>query len=732
MMQALAKGVLGLLFGANLLATAHANDKYPFQNPALPIEERIDNILSLMTRDEKVACLGRNPGVPRLGIDGSGHVEGLHGLALGGPGGWGRQRPIATTQFPQAIGMAETWDPGVIRAAGAVEGYEARYVYQNHRYNGPDFRDPNVIRRKGGLVIRAPNADLGRDIRWGRNEECYGEDPFLCGTMAAAMVHGLQGDDPRYWQTAALMKHFLANSNENGRGHTSSDFDERLLHEYYSMPFRMGVVDGGSRCYMAAYNAYNGIPCTVQPILREVTIDQWGLDGIICTDAGAYRMLVGEHKYYPDLNQAMVGVIKAGISQFLDRYDEPLHEVLDSGALSEADLDRVLRGNFRVMIRLGMLDPPEMVPYRQIQDGPEPWLSDKHRAIARQVTQKSIVLLKNDALLPLDRRKIKSIAVIGPSASEVFLDWYSGTPPYAVSPLDGIRDKVGPGVRVSFAANNTNNVASIIAGLADVAIVCVGNHPTGNAPWAKCPTPSDGKEAIDRRSIELEQEQLVKEIYRANKNTVVVLVSSFPFAINWTEQHVPAIVHMAHNSQETGHALADVLFGDYNPAGRLVQTWPRSEDDLPPMLDYNIRHGRTYMYLQKEPLYPFGHGLSYTTFEYSNLRTDADALDAGGGATVSVDVKNTGDLAGDEVVQLYVRHLDSKVDRPQQELRGFRRVHVEPGATQTVQIPLAAASLAYWNADDDRFEVESDRVEIQVGSSSADIRLKTELAVNGK
>jgi beta-glucosidase len=268
--------------------------------------------------------------------------------------------------------------------------------------------------------------------------------------------------------------------------------------------------------------------------------------------------------------------------------------------------------------------------------------------------------------------------------------------------------------------------------LADVAIVCVGNHPTGNAPWAKCPTPSDGKEAIDRRSIELEQEQLAKEIYRANKNTVVVLVSSFPFAINWTEQHVPAIVHMAHNSQETGHALADVLFGDYNPAGRLVQTWPRSEDDLPPMLDYNIRHGRTYMYAKAAPLYPFGHGLSYTTFEYSNLRTDADALDAGGGATVSVDVKNTGDLAGDEVVQLYVRHLDSKVDRPQQELRGFRRVHVEPGATQTVQIPLAAASLAYWNADDDRFEVESDRVEIQVGSSSADIRLKTELAVNGK
>ena len=729
MMQALAKGVLGLLFGLYLLSAARADYKYLFQNPELAIEERIDNILSLLTRDEKIACLGRNPGVPRLGIEGSGHVEGLHGLALGGPGGWGRQRPIATTQFPQAIGMAETWDPGVIQAAGAVEGYEARYVYQNDRYMGLDFRDPEVIRRKGGLVIRAPNADLGRDIRWGRTEECFGEDPYLCGTMAVAMIHGLQGDDPRYWQTAALMKHFLANSNENGRGHTSSDFDDRLLHEYYSVPFRMGVIDGGSRAYMAAYNAHNGIPCTVDPILRNMTIDRWGLDGIICTDAGAFRMLVSEHKYYPDLKQAAAAVIKAGISQFLDQYEEPLAQVLDDGSLPEADLDRVLRGNFRVMIRLGMLDPPEMVPYRQIHEGPKPWLSDEHRAVARQVTQKSIVLLKNDGLLPLDRHEIKSIAVIGPSASEVFLDWYSGTPPYAVSPLDGIRDKVGPEVRVTFAANNTNKVASIIAGLADVAIVCVGNHPTGNAPWAKCPTPSDGKEAIDRRSIELEQEQLIKEVYGANKNTVVVLVSSFPFAINWTDEHVPAIVHMTHNSQEMGHALADVLFGDYNPAGRLVQTWPRSEDDLPPMLDYNIRHGRTYMYAKAEPLYPFGHGLSYTTFEYSNLRTDIDNLDANGRATVSVDVKNTGDRAGDEVVQLYVRHLHSKVERPQRELKGYRRVHVEPGATKTVRLPLAAASLAYWNSDENRFEVESDRVEIQVGGSSSNLPLSLALAV---
>ncbi|HEY4234937.1 MAG TPA: glycoside hydrolase family 3 C-terminal domain-containing protein [Lacipirellulaceae bacterium] len=718
-------GYLGLLCVLLTMVgpAAIAAEKYPFQDPDRPIEERIDNILSLMTRDEKIACLGRSPSVPRLGIVGCGHVEGLHGLAMGGPSNWGRNSPITTTQFPQAIGMAETWDPEVIRQAGAVEGYEARYVFQNEHYYG-DFRGRRV--KKGGLVVRAPNADLGRDIRWGRNEECYGEDPYLCGTLAAAMSHGLQGDDPKYWQTASLMKHFLANSNENGREHTSSDFDERLLQEYYSVPFRMGCLDGGSNCFMASYNAYNGVPCTVQPILRDVALKQWGLRGIICTDANAFRQTVTDHKYYPDLKTAVAGTIKAGISQFLDRYDEPLREALDDGSLTEQDLDDVLRRNFWVMIRLGLLDPPEQVPFNHIgRDGEtEPWNSPKHQSVARLVAQKSIVLLKNDGkLLPIDKTKVKSIAVIGPSAAEVFLDWYSGTPPYAVSPLDGIRDKVGPGVHVTYAADNTNEVAATAARLADVAIVCVGNHPTCNAEWGKCPCESDGKEGIDRRSITLEQEELVKAVYAANKNTIVVLVSSFPFAINWTQENVPAIVHLAHNCQETGHALADVLFGDVNPAGRLVQTWRRSIDDLPPMLDYDIRHGRTYMYFRGEPLYPFGYGLSYTTFDYSNLRTSADTVAADGRLTVSVDLKNTGERAGEEVVEMYVKHVDSTVDRPQRELKGFQRVSLAAGETKTVELPLSATMLAYWDVNAGHFTVEADKIDILIGRSAADIAL---------
>jgi beta-glucosidase len=257
----------------------------------------------------------------------------------------------------------------------------------------------------------------------------------------------------------------------------------------------------------------------------------------------------------------------------------------------------------------------------------------------------------------------------------------------------------------------------------------VGNHPTCNAGWAKCPLPSDGKEAIDRKSITLEQEDLVKQVVAANPRTVVVLISSFPFAIQWTEEHVPAILHMAHNSQEEGNALADVLFGDYNPAGRLVVTWPMSLDQLPPMMDYDIRHGRTYMYFRQKALYPFGYGLSYTTFAYSNLRTSSEQLKSDGEITVSVDVRNTGSRAGDEVVQMYVAHVNSKVERPIEELKGFQRIALQPGETRTVRMPLKTSTLAYWNSIKGAFEVEPDQVNVRVGSSSADIKLQHVVSV---
>ena len=661
-----------------------------------------------MTIDEKIECLHTNPSVPRLGIKASGHVEGIHGLTQGGPGKWGRPLTIPATTFQQGIGLGETWDAELLREAGHVEGYEARYVFQSPKYH------------QGGIVIRSPNADIGRDPRWGRTEECYGEDAFFNGTMVVAFVKGLQGDDPKYWLSAALMKHFLANSNENDRDKSSSDFDERLFREYYSLPFRMGVEEGGSRAFMAAYNAVNKVPMTVNPVLQKVTREQWGQDGIICTDAGAMRNLVTAHKYYPDFETAAAESIKAGIGQFLDNYRDAVRGALKKGILSEADIDRALRGNFRVMIRLGLLDPPERVPYSSIGKEPvDPWLTDKHKALALRAAQESIVLLNNSAhLLPLDKRSLKSIAVIGPRANEVLLDWYSGTPPYTISPLEGIKSAVGDAVKVNYASDS--EAAVRLARESDVAIVCVGNHPNGgfDTQWARVSVPSEGREAVDRQSITLEQEELIKAVFKANPKTIVVLKSSFPYAIDWTQENVPAILHMALNSQEEGRALASVLFGDYNPAGRLVQTWPKSLEQLPPMMDYDIRHGRTYMYFREEPLYPFGYGLSYTTFAYRDLKVtrNGESIDA------SVTLKNTGRRVGDEVVQLYVKHLNSKVARPLKELKGFTRITLGPQEEKVVHLSVPLSRLAYWNTD--RWVVEKDQIEITVGGSSIDARLR--------
>ena len=702
-----------------------AQTQYPFQNPNLPVEQRVQDLLSRMTIEEKIAAFSTNPSVPRLGVVGAGHVEGLHGLALGGPGHWegrGGKAVIPTTQFPQARGLGQTWDTALLEEAAAVEGYETRYAFQSEKF------------QRGGLVVRAPNADLSRDPRWGRSEESYGEDPYLVGTLAVGFIHGLQGHDPKYWLTASLMKHFLANSNEDNRDGSSSDFDDRLFHEYYSMPFRMGVEQGGSDAFMTSYNAWNHIPMTASPVLKQIVMKDWGFNGIICTDAGALTNMVTRHHYSPDMDEAVAAAVHAGINQFLDKYRDGLHGALDKKLLNESDLDENLKGVYRVMIHLGLLDPPSQVPYASIGkvdvSKGDPWNWPERKALVRRVTDESIVLLKNsDHTLPLDAAKVKSIAVVGEFADIVALDWYSGTPPYSVSPLEGIKQRAGAGAKVDYAKGDDESAAVNLARSSDVVIAVVGNHPTCNAGWNKCADPAQGKEAIDRKSLTLADEPLVRKLLAANPRTIVVMNTSFPYATGWIREHAPAIVEMTHNSQEEGTGLADVLFGDYNPAGRLTQTWVASMDDLPPMMEYNIRKGRTYMYFKGKPVYAFGYGLSYTSFQYSNLRLNSDKIRSNGSVNVSVDVKNTGDRAGDEVVQLYVKHLSSKVERPMQELRGFQRIGLKPGETKTVQLKLPASTLAYWNTEANKFELEADQVAVMVGASSDDIRLKKNIRV---
>ena len=404
-------------------------------------------------------------------------------------------------------------------------------------------------------------------------------------------------------------------------------------------------------------------------------------------------------------------------------------------------------------IKLGLLDPPGMVPYSSIkgsaEDSPEPWNTDKDRDISRRMALESVVLLKNENnFLPLDKTKIKSIAVIGPLADSVHWDWYGGIPPYAVTPLDGIKAEVGPNVKVNYAPDDTMDgepAALKAASESDVAVVVVGNNPTcgpdmdhawygtpeeGGGITLPCTVPSDGREGRDRESMTLYQEQLIKQVFIKNPKTVVMLITSFPFTVNWTEAHIPAILTMAHASQDEGTALAKVLFGDYDPGGHLVRTWPKAEDQLPPSMDYNIRDGYTYMYFKGEPLYPFGYGLSYTTFKYANLRTSVARMAKDGTLTVSVDVTNTGNRAGDAVVQLYVTHMKSKVERPREELEGFQRVSLAPNETKTVEIPLKASQLAYWDVKKNGWVVEAEPVKLMVGDSSADIKLSKRIPIS--
>ncbi|MGO8759441.1 MAG: glycoside hydrolase family 3 C-terminal domain-containing protein [Terracidiphilus sp.] len=720
------------LFLLGMLPALAQQPKYPFNDPSLPAQKRIDNLLSLMTVEEKIDCLGRDTGVPRLGVRSYGSSEGIHGVVQ--REARGEHEPITTTQFPQPPGMGATWDPDLVRRAAGVEGYEARFITQTAKY------DRQI------LMLWGPQSDLARDPRWGRTEEVYGEDPFLNGTMATAFIRGLQGDDPKYWQAAALLKHFLANENENNRNGSSSNFDERLFREYYSVPFRMGFLDGGAKAMMASYNAWNGTAMAVNPILRSIVREQWGVD-VISSDGGAVKLLVNPRHLFPDQKAAVVACLKAGINQFLDTYRDETKAALKDGEITEAEIDALLRPKFDITIRLGLLDPPEMVPYSKIKDSPEPWNTGRDRDVSRQIALESVVLLKNEKqFLPLDKSKIKSIAVIGPLADSVHWDWYGGTPPYAITPLEGIRNEAGPDVKVNYAAYDTPNGeadALKAASQSDVAVVVVGNDPTcgpdqgyewystpdGAGGTLPCTVPSDGREGRDRERIDLAQEQIVKQVFMKNPKTVVLLIASFPFAINWTQANIPAILTMAHASQDEGTALAKVLFGEVNPGGHLVSTWPKSLDQLPPSMDYNIRDGYTYMYFKGEPLYPFGYGLSYTTFKYSNLRTSSQKMANDGAITVSVDVTNTGSRAGDAVVQMYVKHLGSKVERPREELKGFRRVTLQPNETKTVEIPLGASALAWWDEKLPGFRVEAEPVQIMVGNSSADIEASTTVQV---
>jgi len=726
--------LLGMVIVCRVIDAAAAAQIPPYQNEALPFDVRVHDLVSRMTLEEKVSQMKDvAPAIDRLGIPQyNWWNEALHGVARSG----------TATVFPQAIGLAATWDDSLIFQMATVISDEARAKHHEYVRNGSR-------RRYQGLTFWSPNINLFRDPRWGRGQETYGEDPFLTGRLAVQFIRGMQGDDPKYLKTVATVKHFAVHSGPEPERHQfDAAVSERDLRESYLPHFETGIRDGGAYSLMCAYNRVDGkTACGSDMLLKDVLRGAWRFRGYVVSDCGAIDDIYLRHKVVQTAPEAAALAVRTGTDLECGRVYANLIDAVKQGLIAEPQIDTAVTRLFLARFRLGMFDSPDSVRWARIPyavlDQPA------HRALARQVARESIVLLKNDGgLLPL-RKNLRTIAVIGPNADQarMLLGNYNGDPTDPVTPLRGVREAVAPGTRVIYARGadladgfvvadsglpvpaETLAVAAVNAARqADAVVLCLGL--TARMEGEEMSLQIAGFRGGDRTQIDLpaSQQRLLERVVAVGKPTVLVLLNGSALAVTWAQEHVPAIVEAWYPGQAAGSAIADVLFGDYNPAGRLPVTFYRSVDDLPAFDDYRMA-GRTYRFFGGSPLYPFGHGLSYTTFAYKHLRTTTETLRSDGSVTVRVDVTNTGARVGDEVVQLYVQHLGSVVERPNKDLRGYRRVTLGPGETRTVELPLRGSSLAYWNPDTHGWVVEAEPVRIQVGASSADIRLDTTIRV---
>ena len=701
-----------------LMVPIRAQDAAPlYLDVKQPVDARVADLVGRLTLEEKATVLNhKGTTIERFKIRADQWNQCLNGVK------WDRP----TTFFPTCIGMSATWNAPLVREIATVLSDEARGIYNGWK------RDPAFPGEHKGLIYRAPVINIGRNPHWGRNHEAWGEDPFLTGRMAVAYVRGLQGDDPRYLKLAATLKHYAVNNVETDRQKLSAVVSERMLREYWLPHFRDAVVEAKAQSLMASYNAINGTPNNINRwLLTDVLKKEWGHEGFVVSDLGGVRTMVQGHSggkmTYVD---AVAQSVMAGCDFSDKEYETNIPAAVREGKLSEARLNDAVTRVLRVRMRLGEFDPQEMVPYSKIS--PDVIGSVKHRAVALKAAQQAIVLLQNrDNFLPLDRSKLKKIAVVGPLADQIITNNYSGKVGVAVSPLQGIKDRAAQGTEVLHArgcdvskttdAATQIDEATAIARSADVAILFVGTNAQVE------------QEGRDRKSLGLagNQEKLVQAVFAANPRAVVVQMSAGPLTVPWLKQNLPAMLQAWWPGEEGGHAIADVLFGDVNPAGRLPHTVYASEAQVPPLDEYDVSKGFTYMYVKGEPLFAFGHGLSYTQFAYSNLQLSAKQIPAAGKVTVSVDVENMGKRAGDEVVQLYVHDVACSVPRPGKELRGFERITLNAGEKKTVTFTLPAEKLAFWDEKTHGFVVEPGLFDIMVGSSSDDIRVKGQVEVIG-
>jgi beta-glucosidase len=854
--------VLGMFTGAAAAASgasaAGCDPNLPFRSPSLPLTTRISDLIGRLTIAQKVSLLHQYEpaiGAPLCLPDFKTGTEALHGVAWSTDKTNGGAVVDANgTTFPQAVGLASTWDPALLKQVGNAVGQDAR---------GYNKQNPVVW----GLNLWAPVVNLLRNPLWGRNEEGYSEDPYLTTAVATAYGRGMEGDNPRYLQAAPTLKHYLGYNNEVNRGSSSSEIPPRVLQEYDRAAFRGPLRAGAATGVMASYNQVNMRPNTVNPDLA--TIERSWSDNTLMnvTDAGAdYNVFPG---YLPDREHTVAAAIKAGIDSFTTDNTDPtglitaVNAALVDGLLTTKDIDSAVSHILAIRFRLGDFDPPGLNPYEKIT----PAVIDDaaHQQLSRKAADEAMVLLKNGhQALPLNPVSTKKIAVIGPLENTLYSDWYSGNLPYKVTPLAGITQRLGSGATASgiegvdrialkdvatgkyvtagtgtsggvlgetdtapaatsefdvfdwgqgivtlrSAANGkylgynfsnfkndqdqpngwyvqqqfvleprpdgnyviryagyetqetwfnpnhyltlqpdgTLNLGAKTAGQAtefgkqvitsgidtavqaakgaDAAVVVVGSMPFIN-----------GREAHDRTDMNLAegQEALVEAVTKANPHTIVVLEDSYPTAITWEQQNDPAIIWTTHAGQETGHALADVLFGDYNPSGHLTQTWPQSQSQVADILNYDIiKSGQTYMYDTQPALYPFGYGLSYTTFRYGDLRLSEPEMSGDGQVTASVEVTNTGRREGRDVVQLYVHQEQSRVPQPIKKLIGFQNVDLAPGKTATVRFTVRASDLAFWDVTRNKWAVERSPFDLMIGGSSADTARSATLQVNGE
>ena len=700
-----------------------------YQDTHRSFEQRAADLVSRMTLQEKVSQMQNvAPAIPRLGIPAyDWWNEGLHGVARAGQ----------ATVFPQAIGLAATFDTALMHQVATAISDEARAKYN-------DFQRQGMHARYEGLTFWSPNINIFRDPRWGRGQETYGEDPFLTSRMGVAFVQGMQGDDPKYRKLDATAKHYAVHSGPESERHR---FDmhpsERDLHETYLPAFQALVQEGKVDAVMGAYNRVDGASASANPrLLQDILRKQWGFDGYTVSDCDAVEDIYKQHKIVQTAEQAAALAVKSGMDLNCGSTYAALTKAVHDGLLAESDIDHALTQLMTARFRLGMFDPPGLVPWSRLSYSVNQ--SPQHDALARRAADESIVLLKNNGVLPLSPN-VHRIAVIGPTADDVapLLGNYHGTPKSPVTVLQGIR-AAAPHAEVIY-AHGADLVEGIKGGVqhpaeareealraaknADV-VIFVGGL-TADLEGEEMDVDYPGFAGGDRTDLRLpaSQEQLLEALQATGKPVVLVLTTGSALAIDWAQQHVPAILLAWYPGQRGGTAVADALFGRTDPAGRLPITFYKADEKLPPFDDYRME-GRTYRYFKGEPLYPFGFGLSYTRFAYSDLQLDRSQAAAGDHIRVTLKVKNAGERAGDEVVQLYLQPLHETHARVNKELRGFQRVHLQPGEERSVSFEISpAVDLKYYNDAQHAYAVDPGSYRVQIGASSADIRLTKDFVV---